>query len=46
MLAKQAEDCGTKQRIMREAIQELDVHAALEESLIYPAIRAEIYEEA
>ncbi len=37
-----ADDGRTKQRIMREAIQELDVHARLEESLIYPAIRKEI----
>jgi hemerythrin superfamily protein len=40
-----AEDGRTKKRIMQEAIRELDVHAALEESLIYPAIRKEIEEE-
>ena len=40
-----AEDGRTKQRIMQEAIQELEVHARLEESLIYPAIRKEIDDE-
>ena len=40
-----AEDGRTKQRIMHEAIQELEVHARLEESLIYPAIREEIDDE-
>jgi Hemerythrin HHE cation binding domain len=39
---EQAEDARTKQRIIRETIQELDVHAKLEELLIYPAIRKEI----
>jgi hemerythrin superfamily protein len=40
-----AEDGRTKQRIILEAIEELDVHASLEESLIYPAIRKEIDDE-
>jgi hemerythrin superfamily protein len=42
---EQADDGRTKQRIVKEAIQELDVHAKLEESLIYPAIRKEIDDE-
>jgi hemerythrin superfamily protein len=42
---EQAEDARKKQRIMNEAIQELEVHAKLEESLIYPAIRNEIDDE-
>jgi hemerythrin superfamily protein len=40
-----AKDGRMKQRIIREAIQELDVHASLEESLVYPAIREEMDEE-
>ena len=39
---EQAEDARTKHRIINETIHELDVHAKLEESLIYPAIRKEI----
>ena len=39
---EQAEDVKTKQRIVETALAELDVHAKLEEELIYPAIRPEI----
>lgn len=39
---EQAEDAKTKQRIVETALAELDVHAKLEEELIYPAIRPEI----
>jgi hemerythrin-like domain-containing protein len=42
---EQAEDARTKQRIINEAIDELDVHARLEELLIYPAIRKELDDE-
>ncbi len=37
-----AKDSRTKQRIMKETLSELEVHAKLEESLIYPAIRKKI----
>lgn len=37
-----AKDSRTKQRIMKETLSELVVHAKLEESLIYPAIRKKI----
>jgi hemerythrin superfamily protein len=37
-----AKDTRKKQHIIRETLQELDVHATLEESLIYPTIRDEI----
>jgi hemerythrin superfamily protein len=37
-----AKDARTKQRIMKEALLELEVHAKLEETLIYPAIRKKI----
>lgn len=39
---EQAEDAKAKQRIVETALAELEVHAALEEGLIYPAIRPEI----
>ena len=39
---EQAEDAKTKQRIVETALAELDVHAKLEEELIYPAILPEI----
>lgn len=39
---EQAEDAKAKQRIVETALAELEVHAKLEEELIYPAIRAEI----
>jgi hemerythrin superfamily protein len=39
---EQAKDSKTKQRIVETALTELEVHAALEEELIYPAIRPEI----
>ena len=41
----QADDAKTKQRIVETALAELEVHAKLEEELIYPAIRAEIDDE-
>ena len=34
-----AEDSRTKQRIVRDAIGELEVHATLEEQIFYPAVR-------
>ena len=37
-----AEDSRTKQRIMKNTLLELEVHAELEETLIYPAIRKKI----
>ena len=37
-----AKDARTKQRIMKQTLLELEVHAKLEESLIYPAIRKKI----
>jgi hemerythrin superfamily protein len=37
-----AKDARTKQRIMKTTLLELEVHATLEESLIYPAIRKKI----
>jgi hemerythrin superfamily protein len=42
---EQAEDARTKHRIISETIRELEVHAKIEESLIYPAIRKEIDDE-
>jgi hemerythrin superfamily protein len=39
------EDSKEKQRIVETALMELEVHAKLEEDLIYPAIREEIDEE-
>jgi hemerythrin superfamily protein len=39
---EQAEDAKAKQRIVETALAELEVHAKLEEELIYPAIRSEI----
>ena len=42
---EQADDARTKHRIINETIRELEVHAKLEESLIYPAIRKEIDDE-
>lgn len=40
-----AKDSKTKQRIVETALMELDIHAKLEEGLVYPAIRSEIDEE-
>jgi hemerythrin superfamily protein len=37
-----AEDSRTKERIIRDTLLELEVHAKLEEMLIYPAIREQI----
>ena len=37
-----AKDARTKQRIMKQTLLELEVHAKLEETLIYPAIRKKI----
>lgn len=42
---EQADDAKAKQRIVETALMELEVHAKLEEELIYPAIRAEIDDE-
>lgn len=42
---EEAADAKSKQRIVEEALAELDVHAKLEEELIYPAIRGEVDEE-
>jgi hemerythrin superfamily protein len=42
---EQADDAKAKQRIVETALAELEVHAKLEEELIYPAIRAEIGDE-
>ncbi len=42
---EQADDARTKRRIMTETIQELEVHAKLEETLVYPAIRRELDDE-
>ena len=39
---EEADDANAKQRIVEMALAELDVHAKLEEELIYPAIRSEI----
>lgn len=39
---EQADDATAKQRIVETALMELEVHAKLEEELIYPAIRTEI----
>jgi hemerythrin superfamily protein len=39
---EEAKDSRTKARIVLETLLELDVHAKLEETLIYPAIRQEI----
>jgi hemerythrin superfamily protein len=39
---EQAKDSRGKQRIIQETLFELEVHAKLEETLIYPAIRKEI----
>ncbi|MEP6887239.1 MAG: hemerythrin domain-containing protein [Nitrospirales bacterium] len=40
-----AKDSRIKQRIVETALMELDVHAKLEEGLVYPAIRPEIDDE-
>lgn len=42
---ERADDARTKRRIMNDAIQQLEVHVKLEESLIYPALRKEIDDE-
>lgn len=39
---EEAKDSRAKQRIAGAALTELDIHAALEEELIYPAIRPEL----
>ena len=39
---EEARDSRTKERIVRETLRELEVHAKLEETLIYPAIRQKI----
>jgi hemerythrin superfamily protein len=39
---EQADDADAKQRIVETALAELEVHAKLEEELIYPEIRQEI----
>lgn len=42
---EETKDSRTKERIIKETLNELDVHAKLEETLIYPAIRAQIDDE-
>jgi len=42
---EQSEDKQTKKRIAESALTELEMHAALEEELFYPAVREEIDEE-
>lgn len=42
---EESKDSRTKGRIIRDTLQELEVHAKLEESLIYPAIREKISKE-
>jgi hemerythrin superfamily protein len=42
---KKAEDTKAKQRIVDTALMELEIHAKLEEGLIYPAIRSELDED-
>jgi len=39
---EEANDSRTKERIVRETLLDLEVHAKVEEALIYPAIRREI----
>jgi hypothetical protein len=41
---EKARDEGRKEKIAREAIQELKIHDALEEEIFYPAVRGEIDE--
>ncbi len=40
-----AEDARSQTRIIQEALRELEIHAKLEETLIYPAIREKIDEQ-
>jgi hypothetical protein len=40
-----ADDSRSKTRIVQETLRELEVHAKLEETLIYPAIREKLNEE-
>jgi hemerythrin superfamily protein len=40
-----AQDARSRERIIQETLLELDVHAKLEETLIYPAIRKKLEEE-
>jgi hemerythrin superfamily protein len=40
-----AQDARSRERIIQETLLELDVHATLEETLIYPAIRKKLEEE-
>ena len=42
---EKAENAEEKQQIVETALTELEIHAELEEKLIYPAIRAEIDDE-
>lgn len=39
---KEAKDSRSRERIIQETLLELDVHAKLEETLIYPAIREKV----
>jgi hemerythrin-like domain-containing protein len=39
---EKAGDRRTKKRIVKQALEELSIHAAIEEQLFYPAVRAEI----
>ena len=42
---EEAKDARSRERIIQETLLELDVHARLEEALIYPAIRKKLDEE-
>jgi hemerythrin superfamily protein len=42
---EEAENARTKRKIVKEALQELNVHATLEEEIFYPAVRNEIEDE-
>ncbi len=42
---EQAKNAGAKQRVCQQVIQELEVHAKLEEEIFYPAVKKHIGEE-
>jgi hemerythrin superfamily protein len=43
--AQEEKDRGTMLRAIQEALKELEVHAAIEEEIVYPAMRQEIDDE-
>ena len=43
---QQTEDTRQKKKIIQQVLQELDVHAALEEEIFYPAVKRKADEEA